>query len=164
MFLRRSLVSPAVPGPGARRSSRRTKRWTYSTSWESSGLAGSSGSRGFGPDPQAPLDRRDPDPRSCVGIQPEVMGMIRSSACRSSFPDVPNDPPAVLGSFSLRCCRAPASCPPVPCILSSGFLHHIPGKRFRIPEVVGIGPALVETPEDTGENCSCSTPHTRTPR
>jgi hypothetical protein len=31
-------------------------------------------------------------------------------------------------------------------ILSSGFLHYIPGKRFRIPEVVSIGLALVETP------------------
>ena len=150
MFPRRSLASPAFPCPGARRSPRRTKLWTSRIPREPPALpgpAGSSGSRGFGPDPQVPLDRRDPDPRSCVDIQPEVMGMIRSSACRSSSPDVPNDPPAVSGSFSLRYCRAPTSCPPVPCILSSGFLDHIQGKRFRIPEVVGIGPALVETPE-----------------
>ena len=116
-FRRRSLVWPAVPGPGARTESRRMKRWTSRIPWESPvlpGPAGRSSSRVFGPDLQAPLDRRDPDPRSCVGVQPTVMGMIRSRACQSSLPGIPNDPPAVWGLFSLRYCRAPVSCP-APC-------------------------------------------------
>jgi hypothetical protein len=31
--------------------------------------------------------------------------------------------------------------------LSAGLLLHVPGKTFRIPDVFGIGPALVQPPE-----------------